>query len=423
MSTAEQNSSQQTTPNPSAERRLPLRDWVLLPFLSVLTIALLAGSTEWFARHHFSESKTSTLTCLNVSDPQFGVSAHPNTVCSQKMRESELVEFRFNNCGLRTNHPCTPAPEGTYRIALLGSSLAEGMWVPQPETFAALLPDKLSTMTGRKVDLYNLAMQWETPRNAASRIDQTIAAKPDLVIWQLGPFDVDNATLKLPYIPGKQVADDGTAPQAPTEATPTGFVQRIRAAAQRHGSLDGLLSAAWSRISEPLNETATVFLVKHYLYKSQSQFLRQYLANSPSSGFLHKQTPPEIQTQLGHLNGYLDEVATRLKAANIPLMIVFLPNRPQADMVASGSWPATDDPYHLEDEVRQMALAHGAKFVEVLHDFQGISNPDRLYFPVDGHLTPAGQGVIADLLAKKLTNGVIPELRVAPSASGAQGDK
>jgi hypothetical protein len=40
----------------TTEAKLPRRDWLLLPLLGVLTISLIAGSTELIARRMLSES-------------------------------------------------------------------------------------------------------------------------------------------------------------------------------------------------------------------------------------------------------------------------------------------------------------------------------------------------------------------------------
>ena len=142
---------------------LPKRDWIILPLLSLLTLCVLIFLLEFISSRMFRESDTSTLSCLILTDPKTGVRAIPNTVCWQKLAESPLVEYKFNNCGLRSEVPCGSKSSGTIRIVSIGSSISEGFAVPFDQTFAARLPKVLSLATGRKVELDNQAMQWGTP--------------------------------------------------------------------------------------------------------------------------------------------------------------------------------------------------------------------------------------------------------------------
>ena len=394
---------------------LPLRDWLIIPLLIVLTVVILVGTLEGIARHTFTESKTTTLKCLVLDDPHAPVHAEPNSVCSQKIFESELTEFRFNECGYRTGLACSGPPADTFRIVLLGSSLAEGMWVPVEQTFAAQLPKEISKITGRKVDLYNEAMQWGTPRSVDLRIGDVMKVKPDLVVWSVTPWDIENVNLRLPYIPGKQEEDDGddTINKTSTQhqPAPQGIWQKFKAAYRKNGSVSAAFEAKWRRMIQPLSETRSVFLIKHELYKSQNQFLKHFVMDGESAGFLVKQTPSDWQRHLNDFDRYMDDVSAQLKAANVPLVVTLLPHRSQADMVSMGEWSANEDPYRLGDQIRQIAEKHGAIYFDSLRSYRDVPFPDRYFFPVDGHMNAEGHRVTSGILAKKLTSGIVPQLQ------------
>src|ERR1700722_10748971 len=95
-------------------------DWILLPALSLITIATIVCSLETLARLLYTESNTTTIKCLVVNDPTTGVRAIPNTNCSQKIFESELINYAINSCGHRAGVDCGSKPSGTYRIVLVG---------------------------------------------------------------------------------------------------------------------------------------------------------------------------------------------------------------------------------------------------------------------------------------------------------------
>lgn len=333
------------------------------------------------------------------------------------MSESTLTEYRFNGCGHRTSIPCGPPPVGTFRIVLVGSSLAEGLGVPVQQTFATELPVQLSRLTGRKIDLYNEAMQWGTPRSVDLRFHEVLAAKPNLVVWAITPFDIENVRLRLPYIPGKQYADDGEPTAMPhPDPSPKGLMDRLVRAYRKNGSPQRVTQILQRHLIQPLLDSRAVFLIKHVLYASQSLFLKQYLMEDDPAGFLKRETPQKWQERLNYFDGYLSDVSAQLKVANVPLVIVLLPHRSQAAMVSMNAWPSDYDPYRLGDQLKVIAQKHGAIYVDILHDFQGIPNPDQYYLPVDGHMNASGHEVISKMIATELTAGAVPELKAAQTS-------
>ena len=54
------------------EAKLPRRDWILLPALSLLTICILVVSTDFIVLRMFPESETSVVSCLIKSDLYIG---------------------------------------------------------------------------------------------------------------------------------------------------------------------------------------------------------------------------------------------------------------------------------------------------------------------------------------------------------------
>ena len=80
---------------------------------------------------------------------------NPNCVSWEKIPKASLSEYRFNGCGYRNNADFGPKPPGTYRIVMMGTSIAAGFRVPQEQTMAALLPAELSRRSERKIELYN----------------------------------------------------------------------------------------------------------------------------------------------------------------------------------------------------------------------------------------------------------------------------
>jgi hypothetical protein len=381
------------------ESKLPRRDWILLPLISIFTIFLLAAATDLVSRTTFTPSKTGPSDCMR-SYPGKGVQAIPNSVCWNKGSEGELTEYRFNNCGQRADFECKPKAANTYRIVMIGSSFAMGDRVANSDSLAALLPAELSQQTGRKVELYNQGMLWGLPHSFWLRFDDVLAAQPDMILWPTGPWDIQNATVVLPY--SKSSFDKKDAHQLSSMS----FTGRIR-----------FSIGYFVRNIVPPSVTADIaqirLMLQHYLYESQSLYIDSYLLNASDAGFLAIEPDAEWKTHLADFETYSARMEERAAAAHVPFVVVLVPNRAQAAMISMGEWPAGYDPYQLGNELRAIVTTHGGVYIDILPGFRDLPNPEQYYFPVDGHPDARGHAIIAGLIDKALITGAAPELSVA----------
>ena len=378
---------------------LPRRDWILLPLISLLTIGILACSAELIARRVFSGSTTLMKNCMVMDDPSTGPRAIPNTVCWEKIPESQLVEYRFNGCGHRAGMECQAKQPRTYRIVMTGSSLALGEGVQREQTFAALLPAELSQETGRKVELYNESMGWGFPHSVRLRFDEVLAAKPDMILWILTPGDIEGASLVV-------------------------FSSNAESSFQRSLSLP---ERAWLHMksaftsesfeaaaSELFNRTRTALLLRHFLYQSQSQYVTAYqMVSDEEGGFLKASPSASWREHLKQFDGDAADMEGRAEAAGVPFVAVLVPIRAQVTMIAMDKWPAKYDPFGLDNQLRSIITSHGGIYLDILPDYREIPNADRGYFSVDGHPNAEGHATISRVIAKALTSGAVPALRVA----------
>jgi hypothetical protein len=386
-------------PSNSKEVKLPRRDWILLPALSFATICLLVFSTDVIARRMFASLPGSGEDCIVFNDPSTGARGIPNSVCREKIPEGEVTEYRFNSCGHRTDLQCgTKPPPGTYRIVMIGGSYAMGMRVPNEKTIAALLPSELSRRTGRNVELYNEGMPWRPPHIVALHFNEVLTAKPDMILWLLHPSDIWNPLLPLPDPGASQV------PQAFSALSPYRKARRIL------GRLKLELSSH------------SVFMFRHFLYESQNQLISSYLAERPDAPFGQKIHGPEFlrtkpnaewQSHLRDLDSDVADIEAQAKAAGVPVVAALLPQRAQVARISKGVWPAGFDPYKLDNELRSMIESHGGIYVDILPYFRSIPNTEQGFFPLDVHPNARGHAMISGLLARELTNGAVPVLKVA----------
>jgi hypothetical protein len=381
------------------DAKLPLRDKILLPVIALLTVSLLLVSTELIARRMFTDSKTGAERCLVFSDASTGVRAIPNCVCWEKKYENRPVEYRFNSSGYRTDIEFGPKQPGTYRIVMIGSSTAMGAEVQVENSFAVLLPAELSKRTGRKVELYNEAIEgWGgTPHNIALRFNKALAVQPDLILWVLSPGDIIRVGELLP--PG------GYKPRSSLSLRVRVW-QFIKSAFSRN-SLNKAIVAS-------LDHSRSAFLLRHFLYRSQSLYVRSYLlGDGGKAGDEEAATDSVLQLHLKEFDGYAADIEARAKAAGVPLVATFLPIGEQAALISKGGWPDGYDPYKWDEEMRPIIESHGGIYAGILPDFRNIPNPERGYFLVDGHPNAMGHATISTLLAKELTSGSILELKAS----------
>jgi hypothetical protein len=391
----------------------PRRDWILLPLLSLLTICLLAGSTELIARRMFSKSSTGVETCMTTKGPSVGPHGIPNAVCWDKGPETARTKYVLNSCGYRAGVECGLKQPGTYRIVMVGSSFAMGQWVPQEKSLAALLPVELSRATKRKIELYNEGMMSEHPQVVALRSDEVLAAKPDMILWVLMPYDIGMVSAD----PATMHADTGKA----------GLLARILFHVKVEFATQSVSASAadlWHRALDHFLKSQVGVLLQHYLYESQSQYVRSYLmGRDPNQGFLR--TEPSVQWRINLQEFERDAAAIegQAKAAGVPLAAVLVPDRAQAAMISMGVWPTGFDPYKLNDELRPIIVRHGGIYIDILRDFRNIPNSEQFYFPVDSHPDARGHAIISELLARELTNGSVPALKITgqPQAVLEQG--
>lgn len=407
----------QSVPDESATANGPelrRRDWVLLPAVSLLTICIMAVSAELLSRWFYPVIQVGFQNCFATNDPTGDAAVKPNSFCREQSAESSLrADYRFNSRGHRAGTELNPKAPGTYRIVLLGSSFTQGLFVPREKTFAALLPMDLSIKTGRRVEVYNEGTGGKfrggpyPTQNSAQHFDQVLTAQPDLILWVITPDDIVNAASQentdSPIAGNRQEEARPAASSASTQ----GFLKRITDSIAR-GAFAERLKSRWE-------DTRTSLVLKHLLIASESQneYIKSYLQNGDNANFLKKEPDSKWQIQLEYFDTELSAIAGLARNAGVPLVAVFVPNRPQATMLSSGDWPAGYDPFKLENEIRDKIVNNGGRFIDILVDYSRIPNPEWGYFPVDGHPNTEGHAIISKFLAKELTSGVVPDLKVS----------
>jgi hypothetical protein len=382
--------------------KLPRRDWVVLPLLSLSTILFLLAASELIASRTFHATPTGVGSCI-VQNDITGTKGVPNSVCREKLSEGKLIEYRFNSCGDRTDLDCKVKTPNTYRIVMTGTSFAMGINVNDEDSFAAALPVRLSQSTGRKVELYNEGNELGSIHNVILRFSESVAARPDLILWIVTPYDMyhmfhqDTAPEKVPGFLGA-----------------TRF--RIRHVIASESPVTAASDVLSTLTSLYVTRASASLLIRHYLYSSQSESIKLAQDDDVANGFLKANYDSEWQKRLEQFNRDDIEIEERAATAGVPLAVAFIPNRLDAAMLSAGKWPQGYDPFKLGNELRAAVQSHGGTFIDMSSDLSVIPNAEQYYLPVDGHLDARGNAMIAELMARELTTGIVPELRASARA-------
>jgi hypothetical protein len=348
---------------------LPRRDYIILPLLSLLTVLTLFTAAEVVSRLTFVQHEADA--CM-MPDRQLGTRFRPNCTSRVKAAEGPWVTNSYNNCGYRTPQPCGPKPNDAVRIAVLGSSVAQGYLVPYRQTFAARAAQQLSQDCRTPVEFQNLASIGYIWNRLADRVDDAIALHPDAAVIVMVPFDLQQNAV---------AADD-------------------QQDGQNHDP------APLKRLDALIVNSRAVVVAQHFMFRQPDLYTKLYLGYGDRADFLRPPFTPAWQDRLQRFDRLMAGIADRFHTAGVPLLLVYVPERAQAALLSAHQSPPGVDPYALPRQIGDIARQHGIRFVDLSPTMSRTQDAAALYYPVDGHLSGQGAGVLADLLTRHLRETV-----------------
>ena len=382
--------------------RLPRRDLFVLPLLSLLTLAFLLGTSELAARHFFSSGGRDT---CEVANSVIGFSFKPGCVSRVKTPEGPWVTNSYNQCGYRTLQGCGTKPPGSIRIALIGSSVAQGFHVEYEKGFGQRAARDLTQRCGRPVEVQNLGRQMCSVACMFHRTSEALALKPDVLLLAVSPYDIETT----------ESADVQKRFQ-PIPQRQEGAVSPIEAAQRR------LLI---KRVQRLVTQSRSVTAAEHFLFQDPATFLRLWLGYKDKADFLRPPFSAQWEERLRNVDLIVSEMAAQAHQANVPMVLIEIPNLAQVALIASRNPPPDADPRALNGRLEQIASHNNVTFVDVLDQFRNANDPSGLFYVVDGHLNGEGNAFISKPLVTRLTSGPEPLLsgctrQDQPSTAGGQ---
>ncbi|WP_416423974.1 SGNH/GDSL hydrolase family protein [Pseudomonas sp. App30] len=371
------------TPNEQRKPRLPRRDLVLIPMLVGVTLAVLLGAGEGLARYFYPAQQ---LDSCQIPDDIMGTRFKPDCTSSTKAPEGPWVTNHYNDCGFRSQGSCASKPAGALRIVAFGSSLTQGYLVPYEQSYPVRVGASLATSCHRAIDVQDVASIGYNWSRAKLDFDEAVKLAPDLLITSIVPFDLERDPADF---------EASSAPAAPAPEPP-------------------LLNRLYVAIKE---QARSAYVAQYFYFKNAEAFTDLYLHYGEKANFLRTPFTPFWQSRLDTYEKLLADMADQARAAHVPLVLVYVPQRAQVAMISGTRTPPGVDPWAFSRAIGDIARRHGIVYVNTSDEFSHLKNAADLYYPVDGHPSGAGHAVIADAVVQRLVN--LPDDRFASCATGA----
>ncbi len=405
-----------TSRNNNPHNSLQKRDWILLPLLAVAAPCLLLFFANLMLRPIYTTTNHRLSQCLNYAHPGAGIPGIPNCTTYDKSFDTPLIQYTFNQCGLRSESGCERSAPDTYTIAMVGSSVPLGQWVPFHQSIAAMLQTDLADSTHRKIAVENFARMEEFPPLIPKLLPRVLNTAPDNILLVISPYDLQVSS-----------AD-------PTEMMNTA---RMTSTSRFKFWTDYFMHAIFS--SSPSEAISAIKLPIHnieqksrlgtftldFIDSNKSIYLRSSLIdNDTGIGYLSINPSSFWMQDYLKFENYVQVIAQTAKSHHIAFQVALVPSRPQEVMLNSGSWPAGYDPYFLDRKVQSIVTASGGTFLDIFPACARDFDLEKHYYIQNGHPDGIAQTrlarMISDAMLRNPSPSIMGKTEKKPSQKGAQ---
>ena len=366
----------------SERRRLPRYDFVLIPFLAIVTLVLLAGIGEALSRQFYVESGQEICSATGARGEMV---MKANCTSYRQAAEGPPTSSSYNDCGYRAPEPCGVKPPGALRVALMGASTAHGFKVRYEDTMGARLARELTQSCRRPVQVQNMGVGGASLLDIYRRLPDALAMQPDLIMLVVTPYDMRN-----------QVSDADLADRDEPAKTPFDPVA---------GKVQGPKSLI-TRLSDLAYESRMLVVAQHYLFQHRPTFVRLFLLHGEEVDYLRPPMRPGWERRLHNLDILIGAMADRAHKAGVPMMLVETPQRIQVSLLDPAVRAPDQDPWAIGRELAAVAAAHGVFFDDTLDAFAEEPDSDAAFYNVDGHIDGRGHGLAARSVERALKRDV-----------------
>jgi hypothetical protein len=169
------------------------------------------------------------------------------------------------------------------------------------------------------------------------------------------------------------------------------------------------------RLDSLLNNSRAMVAAQHFLFSRPDLYTRFYLRYGDRADFLRLPLTPAWQRRVNDFDTLLGGIAEKYHAAHVPLLLIYVPQRAQATLLAAHQAPAGIAPDAFGHLIGGIAARRGVDYLYLNPAFSRIPRAASLYYPVDGHLTGQGNAVLAVQAAATLRRDLPSLSACAPS--------
>ncbi len=320
---------------------------------------------------------------FQASDPVLGMRYLPGAVWRFTHPEYS-VEYAINAEGFRdrTPHP-TPKPVATSRMLLLGDSFTFGQAVDYDQTWPVLVERELDRR-GFQVDLVKAGVQGADTRSELILMRQLVQRyDPDVIV--VG-FLINDLYTNLPYTPGDEDAGEGT------------------------GELDARVASAFQEKGED-RTFHLLTLARRVVTSFDAGYIGLYLAAPQRGDYLRTPLPPEALRQLRITETLFRQMVQYCDSLGKSLVVLSIPQQFQVLYARSSRQDTGVDVSYYDRHFSSLARESGFGWVSTLDAFTAAAEHSReeLFYRLDGHLTAAGNAVVAEAFLKSVVPGTLAQ--------------
>ncbi len=367
------------------------RDGLIVLTVTFLLLVLLEGGLRLFLPQHL-DGEPIRPGPFSVKDELLGSRYVP--LAHWRFNHPEYsVEYAINRHGFRDEreHP-VPKPEGRTRALLLGDSFTFGQGVNYEEVWTVIAERRLDSLRPNAVELVKVGLQGADQRTQRIMLDRLLTAtESDVVIIV---FLINDLYSNVPYEPPgpdrPAVADAGATQTVPTLAStsPDTAWQQMREQVFTRGGLLGKLHL--------------MALARRIVTAFDAGYNFMYAAAPSRGGYLRLPLDEEPRRQLEITEDLFRDIAVYCRQYGKPLIVMSLPQQFQVLYRRTPEDAGGIDVSFYDRHFSQVAAEHAFSWIPLLDDFLADPNPRRLFYRLDGHLTPAGNELVARTFLEKV---------------------
>jgi hypothetical protein len=353
-----------------------------------LSVALMIG-VELFVRAFFPQRLDGTSIQgqrFSVRDPAIGMryaaSAHWRFT-----HPEYTVEYVINADGFRDAkvHPM-PKPSGTTRVLLLGDSFTFGQGASYEDIWPVIVEKHLANSGDRHIDMVKAGIQGQNTRSELTLMQELIPKyDPDVIVVGFMINDLyDNSLYGLE--------------EEKLEADPIG-----------KNGVEDEPERSWLRTlqhtyvqNSRYSEFHLLSLLRRMLLASDRRYCQLYLASARAE-FMAEPWTSEVTQKIRTTEILFNKMHEYASSKGKKFFVFSMPQQFQALYPKEFESTGDVDVASVDRHFSNFAREKGFKWVSALETFTAAEDPAKLFYRWDGHFTPAGNRVAADVFMREIT--------------------